>query len=218
MLPRASSVSPSASIKHPTKMHVSVDTRRGVIGFDHCGTFTLPPGSRTGDAGLGLLLVPLPLGVTPGEGRDLADAGAHLVARILGRQLGGTLREDVRTRRSRRFDRDARQVAVDVAIDGRLAGPNKAAIDCRLTLGVDDLASMVVETSRSRQIVLANRGLDRAGIEVAQAAADTRVGLSRVPAATLASSTSTVARCANRPSVPAARSSRVSIKGFRMAR
>ena len=48
----------------------------------------LPEPVEDGDAGLGLPLVPLTLGVAMGVVGYLGDAGAHAVGRILGRELG----------------------------------------------------------------------------------------------------------------------------------
>ena len=130
--------------------------------------------------------LPLPLGVVVGKGRDLADAGTHLVAGVVRRHLGGTLREHLGAGRSGRIDGNAGHVAIDVLIDSGLAGLDEAAVDGDLTLWVDDLAGVVVESRCAVESVLADRGLDRAGIEIAETRADTRVGLGWIPATTLA--------------------------------
>jgi len=59
----------------------------------------------------------------------------------------------------------------------------EALVEDGLALGVEDRAGVVVERRRAVEIVLADRGFDRAGIEIREAAAGPGVGLGRLPAA-----------------------------------
>ncbi len=121
-----------------------------------------------------------------GGDRHLGDAGAHGVACAVRCQLGGALLERFQIGRCRRIEREARQVAVDVAVDGDLARPHEAPVDSGLAPGIENRARMLVERRRTVEIVLADGRLDGAGIEVAQAAAHLGVGLRRLPAAVFA--------------------------------
>ena len=113
----------------------------------------------------------------PARRVSFASAGVSSAARLL---------EDFWPRRAGGIEREVRQVAVDVAIDGDLARADKALVDCGLALGIENRAGMLVERRRIVEIVLANGRLDRAGVEVAEAGPNARVGLGRLPAAALA--------------------------------
>ena len=110
---------------------------------------------------------------------------AHGVGRIVRRELGGALLEDLMARRSGRIEREICQFPVDVAVESNLASPGEATVEDSLAFGIEDRAGIVVERGRAVEIALADRGFDGAGVEVGEAAADPGVGLRCVPAAAL---------------------------------
>ncbi|WP_422036114.1 hypothetical protein [Reyranella sp.] len=85
----------------------------------------------------------------------------------------------------RRIVRRVGQAADDLRHATLLARPLDPALDHRLPLRLDHVACVVVELRRTLGI-LAEGGLDRAGIEIAQAGAHRRIGPARVPALSFA--------------------------------